>query len=259
MNYNLKISEEEALEIFHSQVMMDREDILRNVHWQIENAQEETETADIARAPFYRTLITMLGKFEKLIDKTPMFKAPDDWWAYSFEIASTGITLNLEHYSSVIFDNENVIEDSEVDATFPLLKVKSSLLTVEDFAKRYNVLPVTVRQWIRRGKLRTAYKAGTEWRIPELTELPVRGYRPGRYEWNEKLTDLPEDFKYLSEYYSADFNQDSADKNLFHVTLSNDEKETVINCNLKGKEQLELVLISHPLVNYVSDSFGLFA
>lgn len=259
MKYNLKITEEEVLDVFRSQVMMDKEDVLRNVHWQIENAQEELESADLARTPFLRTLITMLGKFEKLIDKTPMFTAPEEFWAYSFEIASTGITLNLEHYSELSFDDEKVIEDSDVDATFPLMAVKSSLLTVDDFAKRYNVLPVTVRQWIRRGKLRTAYKAGTEWRIPELTELPVRGYRSARYEWNETLSGLPKEFEYLSNYYSAEFEQDSADKNMFHVTLSNDSKETVVNCNLKGKEQLELILISHPLVSYVSDSFGLFA
>lgn len=259
MKYNLKISEEDALNLFHSQVMTEKEDILSNVHWQIVAAQEELENADLARAPFLRTLISMLGRFEKLIDKTPMFSAPSDWWAYSFEIASCGITLNLEHYSQVIFSPEKEIEDSDIDATFPLLSVKSSLLTVDDFAKKYDVLTVTVRQWIRRGKLRTAYKVGTEWRIPELTELPVRGYRPARYEWSETLTDIPKEFSYLLEYNSAEFTQDISDKNLYHVVLSGDEKETTLNCNIKGKEQLELILISHPLVTYVSDSFGLFA
>lgn len=259
MKYNINITDTEALDVFHSQVMTDKGDVLRNVHWQIENAQEELESADLARTPFLRTLITMLGKFEKLIDKTPMFTAPEDFWAYSFEIASTGITLNLEHYSELVFDEEKTIEDSAVDATFPLMCVKSSLLTVDDFAKLYNVLPVTVRQWIRRGKLRTAYKAGTEWRIPELTELPVRGYRPAKYEWTETLNDLPEEYKYLRDYYSAEFVQDSSDRNMYHVLLSDGEKEMTINCNIKGKEQLELFLISHPLISYVSDSFGLFA
>ena len=259
MKYNLKISEKEALELFHSKVMTQKEDVLTNVHWQIQSAQEEMEDADLARIPFLRTLIEMLGRFEKKIDKTPLFDAPSDWWAFSFEIASTSITLNLEHYTSVIFDADQDVEDSEVDATLPLLSVKAEMLTVEDFAKRNHVLPVTVRQWIRRGKLRTAVKNGAEWRIPELTEIPVRGYRGARYEWDTKLGGLPEAFSYINDYNSAEFSQDENDKNLYHIDLSDGEKDMRINCNTKGREQLELMLISNPLVNYVSDSFGIFA
>lgn len=259
MKSNLKISDEEVLKLFHSQVMTEKSDVLKNVHWQIVAAQEELEDADLARIPFLRTLITMLGKFEQLIDRTPMFTAPDDFWAYSFEIASVGITLNLEHYSSIQFDSENEIEDSEVDATFPLFSVKSSLLSVDDFAKLYNVKPVSVRQWIRRGKLRTAIKTGPEWRIPELTEFPARGYRPARYEWTEKLSDLPDEYKILADYNSAEFTQDASDKNMYHVALSGDAGDASLSCNIKAREQLELILISNPLVTYVSDSFGLFA
>ena len=259
MKYNLNVDENTALELFRSQVMTGKADILTNVQWQIREAQEESEEADIARMPFLRTLIEMLGRFEKKIDKTPLFEAPDPWWAFSFEIASTAITLNLEHYTSVTFNAEREIEDSEVDATLPLLSVKAQMLTVDDFAVRTHVLPVTVRQWIRRGKLRTAVKAGTEWRIPELTEIPVRGYRSARYEWDTELIGLPEEFAYISQYRSAEFSQDSADKNLFHIDFSDGEKEMRINCNTKGREQLELMLIANPLVNYVSDSFGIFA
>ena len=88
MKYNLKISEKEALELFHSKVMTQKEDVLTNVHWQIQSAQEEMEDADLARIPFLRTLIEMLGRFEKKIDKTPLFDAPSDWWAFSFPSAT---------------------------------------------------------------------------------------------------------------------------------------------------------------------------
>ena len=259
MKYNLNLGEAEVLTIFHGQVMTEKADVLQNVAWQVEAAKDELKDADAARAPFLRTLIDLLGRFEKKITETPLFDAPEDWWAFSFEIASTAITLNLEHYSSITFDAERSIEDSEVDATFPLLKVSAKLLNVEEFAKRYQVLPVTVRQWIRRGKLRTATKVGTEWRIPELTELPVRGYRSARYEWSEKLTSLPDTFSYINNYNSAEFTQDEKDKNLYHVDFSGDNGDRRINCNIKGREQLELMLISDPAAVYVSDSFGLFA
>ncbi len=259
MKYNLKISEKEALDLFHSQVMTGKEDILTNVHWQIVSAQEELEEADLARVPFLRTLIDMLGRFEQKIDRTPLFDAPDDWWAFSFEIASAQITLNLEHYTSVTFGEDDSVEDSDVDATLPLLCIKAEMLTVDEFAARNHVLPVTVRQWIRRGKLRTAQKNGAEGRIPELTEIPVRGYRGARYEWDAKLSSLPEDLSYINEYNSAEFSQDDSDKNLYHIDFSDGERSMRVNCNTKGREQIELMLISDPMVNYVSDSFGIFA
>lgn len=259
MQYNLNVSEETALELFHGQVMTEKADVLTNVQWQIRSAQEELEEADLARTAFLRALIEMLGRFEKKIDKTPLFEAPKDWWAFSFEIASTAITLNLEHYTSAEFNAEREIEDSEVDVTMPLLSVKAEMLTVEEFASRNQVLPVTVRQWIRRGKLRTAVKMGAEWRIPELTEIPMRGYRGARYEWDDALSGLNEEYAYINDYRSAEFSQDEADKNLYHIDFASGDKTMRINCNTKGREQLELILISNPMVTYVSDSFGIFA
>ena len=52
---------------------------------------------------------------------------------------------------------------------------------------------IWVRQWIRRGKLRSAVKAGSEWRIPELSEIIGRGYRRGTFHWDDKLSDVPEE------------------------------------------------------------------
>ena len=36
--------------------------------------------------------------------------------------------------------------------------------------------------------------------IPELTELPGRGYQSGVYEWFEYLEDLPEEYEFLRNY-----------------------------------------------------------
>ncbi|MBR6451936.1 MAG: helix-turn-helix domain-containing protein, partial [Lachnospiraceae bacterium] len=175
--------------------------------------------------------------------------------AYSKAVLGRGVPA----VGLVSIGTEDCKGNEMTKATFPLLKVSAKLLNVEEFAKRYQVLPVTVRQWIRRGKLRTATKVGTEWRIPELTELPVRGYRSARYEWSEKLTSLPDTFSYINNYNSAEFTQDEKDKNLYHVDFSGDNGDRRINCNIKGREQLELMLISDPAAVYVSDSFGLFA
>ena len=55
------------------------------------------------------------------------------------------------------------------------------LLSCAEFAKRCGVEQVTVRQWIRRGKLRTAVRAGRDWRIPSTAKRPEEGFVPAVY------------------------------------------------------------------------------
>ena len=65
---------------------------------------------------------------------------------------------------------------------YTLLKKECKYLTVEEFSNLRGISGVTVRQWIRRGKLRYAKKIGGEWFIPETAENPSRGYCDVEYE-----------------------------------------------------------------------------
>lgn len=95
------------------------------------------------------------------------------------------------------------------------MTVDTKLLTVDDYANTYGVNTGTVRQWIRRGKIRNAIKLGNEWRIPELTDMPTRGYQTGIYMWMEYLKNLHKEYEFLRNYTTAMFDQDSIDKNKF--------------------------------------------
>lgn len=55
------------------------------------------------------------------------------------------------------------------------------LLSCPEFAKRCGVEQVTVRQWIRRGKLRSAIRFGRDWKIPSTTKRPTEGFTPAFY------------------------------------------------------------------------------
>lgn len=258
MAHNLQGSDAKALKLFHSQTMVTKADVLNNVNYQINAYSGEYKEADDSEKVFLKSIISLMKQFGKAIADSPMFDAPDDWWAYSFEISATEIKLSLEHYGYVGFEGDEVTE-TDVDASFTLISVKASLLTVEEYGEKYGVQPVTVRQWIRRGKIRTAVKAGQSWRIPELTALPVRGYVPAEYEWNRKTAYFPEGYEYLASYSRAELSQDETDRNLYHVILSDGRKLKGLKMNIKEREALELVLISNPMVTYVSDSFGVFA
>ncbi|MBQ5564614.1 MAG: helix-turn-helix domain-containing protein [Clostridia bacterium] len=237
--------------------MITKRDILTNIHFEKNIIKKKTEEGSTQSQAYYRIAYELLERLEVKVENTRIFDAPEGYWAYSFEINSQGVILYLEYYNSVDFDENKNLSFSYIGETFPIITVKTRLLTVEEYARMYEVETVTVRQWIRRGKIRTAIKFGKEWRIPELTQVPSRGYRMGQYKWEESLSDLPLEYEFLNKYNLATLYQDDKDKNLYHVNFSKEgEESTYLTCNIREREKIEMILITNPLVTYISDMFG---
>ena len=108
--------------------------------------------------------------------------------------------------------------------------------------------PVTVRQWIRRGKLRSATNFGGEWRIPAITDPPTRGYSPVRYYNNGRLLVIPEEIGVtLNQNPCVIDISKSKDGDGYLVYF--DHVQAFFPNNLiseKTREKLELTLISNP-------------
>ena len=168
---------------------------------------------------FYSVLDCLLSKFsEELITKT-LPEPLNDWWSYSYVITSYGVKL-LMNYHSWSHSYEGSFDCLRTDE-ITVFEVPAKMLTVSEYASMNGVEPVTVRQWIRRAKIRSAVKYGREWRIPELAEMPKeKSYIPCHYYWKSTLTDLPEKFEYLNEFKSAYIDQDESDKDRFLLSLS---------------------------------------
>ena len=255
-----ELSEEEALVLFRDQSMTDKDDVLLNIRWVKNDWQNKSKTDTKHTAAFYGVILDLLDRFATAVQKTLLFDAPPGWWSYSFNIDCKGITLLLEHCSSYSCDSDENITPSVIDESFELLQVKSRRLTVEEYAKIYGVEQGTVRQWIRRGKIRTAMKLGNVWRIPELTEPPRRGYVFGQYKWAERLLDLPEEYAFLDKYTHASFFREYSDHTAFTIKFSGpDVEDKVLKCDMKGKEKLELFMISHPLIEFITDQIGCYS
>ena len=239
--------------------------------------QESISDKSIHTPAFYGTLVRLLEEFRYKIMATTLPEPLPDWWSYSYVITSSGICLKLNHYEW----NYSVGSfDCWKDEQLTLLETSAKLLTVSEFADLHGIEVVTVRQWIRRGKIRSAVKAGKEWRIPELAELHRdRHYDSCRYNWTEELTDLPEKFAFIRNFGSALFEQNQDSKNQYLITLDPrensenkywseeqrqhnriailggnphlqlDESGAVI-MSRKDREELELYMISNPLIHY---------
>ena len=193
--------------------------------------------------------LKLCKKFLNQLEKLKLPRLTDDWWCYSYILKNDSIDLGL------CFCEELKVEDGEIsEATFAnefiLLSVKCDYMTVAEYAKLYNVSEITVRQWIRRGKIRSAKKQGRDWIIPDIADKPKRGFETANYCWKQLTQEILLEFPFLKNYNQMFIFQNEYDKGLFDVILNNYEKgkrEKVQISNSK-REKLELELISSGLV-----------
>lgn len=132
------------------------------------------------------------------------------------------------------------------------------LLTVEQFAARSKIEAGTVRQWIRMGKLRSAIKVGGEWRIPEITDPPTRGFSPVKYYNNGHFFSLPKEFGVSLNQHPCVIDICKAKEEKGYVVLF-DYAPAIIPQKLltdAEREKLELMLIGNPNITNSASIVG---
>lgn len=271
----------EEIDIFRNETLQTKKEILESVKETRRKYNEEALLADAKHtASFYRALDSLLASFYNEVELRYLPDPLNEWWDYSYVIENSGVKLLLNHFnwshsfgsSYDCFRNEKLV----------LFEVPARMMTVSEFARINGVEPVTVRQWLRRAKIRNAIKYGREWLIPELTESPKwNHYSPCHYYWSASLTNLPKNFEYLNEYKCIFICQNSDNAKEFIITLypsipkdfvrgldftgagtlvnENKEKyrelysdelsgEQVKVISSREREELELYLIGNPMV-----------
>lgn len=256
-----ELTEEEQYMVYRYQYLTNKKEVLKCIvnasrKWQDATALHKVNSKDYNLFDALRRLCDKL--YIEVVDSN-LFDAPQGYWHYVIVENVRGISLMLvEEWGHVDGKSLEYRIDKNNDE-YTLIHIPAKLLTIEEYAELYEVQAVTVRQWIRRGKIRTAVKAGSEWRIPELTEPPVkeRGYRPACYTWNEIYEKVPEGFEYIHQYNQVDIWQDQMDKSKYNLWFKRlgisgrpegDTKKVV--CTVAEKEKLELFLIACSGVDY---------
>lgn len=230
-----------------------KEEIVQDVKETFEKIIENSKTDNIHTAAYYHVYEKLVKEFLEKLERTILFERLEDFWKYEYSISYTGMNLLLQHCDYYGTDDDTGMLYFNEDQTFVLFEVSSKMLTVEEYAEIYGIEVGTVRQWIRRGKIRTAVKSGKEWRIPELTDFPKRGYVSAHYRWKDELIDLPDEYKYLNNYRSASIRQDEDDKSLYYVVFHKEgefEPDKILECDTKDREKIELYFISNPQIEY---------
>ncbi len=250
---------EEELMAFQEDAFTTKEDVLFDLKWRLEDLESGKGSLELWNhsVGFKNAYIDLIKRFFADIEKTTLFEKLEPWWSYECEIDDSGASLLLRYFSSVDFDDEGNMDTVSIGQEFVLVKTSSRLLTVEQYAEQYDVTVSTVRQWIRRGKLRSAIKTGNEWRIPELCEITDRGYKTGYFEVSENVGEVPEEYAFIKDGKGVVIMQNKDKKDEFIVMVDYNEK-TKRTMDSKEREKFELFLISNPMIKAQSEWLGSF-
>lgn len=251
--WEAQFSSEDRLKLFNKQYMTSKEEVLHKLDLHIEYIERGVANGEDDQT-YATTMIKFLRQFKENVEKTTLFKSLENWWSYEYSLSSRGAVLYLVHTRGANVDFNKSISGRH-DTTMKVIEFPAQILTVDEYAESIGVKSGTVRQWIRRAKIRSAFKQGQEWRIPELSRPVKRGYLHTRYVWTVKLTDVPKGYEYLSKPSKVSIYQDIDDKKYYDLWVSAPEGGLANTHRLTEaeREKLELYLIAKPEVIWESD------
>ena len=252
--YDIPIPDEER---FSKWALTSKEGVLKRIDWLIQK-KKDAASGDVSKSSaYYHNLIGLLQSFRNDVEDTAFMDELEPWWTYTIALYDYKVELTLEHYEDWDDSDEYGEITGSTDAEYIVVSKQAKLLSVDEFAETHGIEPVTVRQWIRRGRLRCAIKHGSEWRIPVFAQLPRRGYSGATYYWDTPLMDLPKGLEYLADFRSLRIEQNN-NKQSFDVYLWKDsyKEQKHITIEESDRVKLELYLISSPYVEESKSCIG---
>jgi len=186
----------------------------------------------------------------------------DENMFYDILVTRESISIELRHIRLIytlnkllgLFDKDG---KNSKPSIFPysktLYSVPFPVLTCAEYANRCGVDQGTVRQWIRRGKLRSAFKTGRDWMIPVTATPPARGFVPGRYHVNSTIPkEAIREYPFLSKMFSnGTLVVDKAGSGKFNIIHDlHKEQKILATLTQAEREKFEFMLIESDWCKY---------
>lgn len=205
-------------ELFREDYLFTREDILKSLELFVEHERLNKEPAYSSEV--VKNRVKLCEKFIAAVRKCKLPVLTELWWFYEYQFLGNSMELHLCQADEIEVENDEISGmTSTVEHT--LITVECDYLTVEQYAAMHGVEPVTVRQWIRRGKLRHAKKNGRDWLIPDTEDKPRRGFTSVQYVVENEAHIESDEFPLLSPCESIFILQNEDNKNKFICYLNN--------------------------------------
>ena len=255
--WQASFSPEDRLRIFNGCSFLTKADVVGDIELHLADSERSIESAAGGQLQYLKAKCAFLKQFIRRIEDTVLFDNLEPWWAYRYVLSSRGATLELMHMNY----RNGVIRSEEdyfciPDTTFAVVQHDAKTMSIEEYAQYTGKTEASIRQALRRGKYRSAFKMGQEWRISELCQPNIeRGYSHGAYEWHTTLSGVPDGFEYIRDPGFADINQDDSDKQSFSVYVYTWDKRDghFHQLNKVEMERLEHFLIANPMVIFKDD------
>lgn len=204
--------------LFHENYLFTREDVLKSLELFIEHEKLNEEPGYSNEV--VKNRVKLREKFIAAVKKCKLPVLTELWWYYEYQFLGNSMELNLCQADEIEVENDEISGmTSTVEHT--LIIVECDYLTVEQYASMLGIEPVTVRQWIRRGKLRHAKKNGRDWLIPNTEDKPRRGFTSAQYIVEKETQIESDEFPLLSACDSIFILQDQDNKSKFICYLKN--------------------------------------
>lgn len=209
-------------ELFREEYLFTREDILKSLELFVEHERLNEESAYSSEVVNNR--VKLCEKFIAAVKKCKLPVLTELWWFYEYQFLESCIELNLCQADDIEVENDEINGmTSTIEHT--LITVDCDYLTVEQYAAMHQVEPVTVMQWIRRGKLRHAKNNGRDWLIPTTEDKPCRGFISVQYIIEDEAHIESDEYPLLSACESISIIQDEDNKRKFICYLNNYKTE----------------------------------
>ena len=243
------------LEYFINNMLINKEDVLLSVRDYIEYCKETKEENWSKKKR--EIIIEILFNFYNTIEDFDFPVENSKRWYYEYFWNRDGISLELMYCDELTLDEEGELDSLSSSNSIIIIEEKCSYLTVEEYAKIYDIKPTTVRQWIRRGKIRNAKKIGRDWLISELADKPQKGYTNVSYFLKYLSNEILEKYPYLEKYENLAISKSNLENDMYEILLSSKKEKYPYErmyLNTAEREKLELMLISENEV-YADETF----
>ncbi len=230
---------------FNARMLLNKREVVESFEDFMEHYRQEDNEEGYSESR--RNVLLQMG--ERFLERLQECNIPaivKPWYCYEYHLTNDSIILELVKYDEIEFDDDGTMASATSSPEYTLTEVRCEYLSAEQYAVLHDVTVTTVRQWIRRGKLRTAKKVGGEWQIPALADTPKRGFEPVTYYWKELPENIKAVFPFLAATECIFIMQDKHDKKVFPTITGwpgEDDRQRV-ELTIQQREQLELMLIA---------------
>jgi excisionase family DNA binding protein len=231
---------------FYRHSLFSKEDLIKSFKMTMEFIEfdEDMKYTKMSRHNKLQLCKKFLAKLEKC--RLPEL-APSDWQFYDYEIFGDAIELNLCSTDTDMELSEDGKDISMMNSTVEstLLRVESNYVSIEQFAEIQEVTPLTVRNWIRKGKLRYARLSGNgEWLIPSTEVKPSRAYDFVQWTLLEPLK--IDEFPLVAASEVISIHKDYENKSMYKCSFCHFQNKFLQDMELtrNNVEELEYALIA---------------